>query len=273
MNQFSATDPKVVHEQYGTSANLDARIRLHAGFSTNRYGWLPWVFDQLLTLPATAVILEIGCGTGQLWAENADRIPAGWTITLSDQSVGMVAQAQAKLAPIIHPLTVEQIDAQQIPYAAGTFDAVIANHMLYHVPDLPQALAEFRRVLKPGGRLFAATNGKMHMVALGELAGRFDPRLNVKSFLAIDHFQLENGAAQIEPYFPQVECPIYADALLVTEAAALVDYILSMAPAELRQTISRQTLQAFIDAELAAHGGAITIAKSTGLFIAKKEQP
>jgi hypothetical protein len=46
-----------------------------------------------------------------------------------------------------------------------------------------------------------------------------------------------------------------------------------MAPADIRQTTSRPHLQAFIDAALAAHGGAITIAKSTGLFIAKKEQP
>ena len=116
MADLSDNDPKLVATQYATSANLDARIRLHAEFSTNPYGWLPWVFDQLLILPATATILEIGCGTGQLWAENQARIPAGWTLILSDQSPGMLDKSAATLAHLQHPLRFEQIDAQQIPY-------------------------------------------------------------------------------------------------------------------------------------------------------------
>lgn len=267
MNTFSGNDPAVVKTQYGTSANLDARIRLHAGFSTNHYGWLPWVFDQLLTLPPTATILEIGCGTGQLWAANRARIPAGWTLILSDQSPGMLDAAAAALKPLTRPLRFEQIDAQQIPYADGYFDAVIANHMLYHVPDLPKALSEIRRVLKPGGRLFAATNGKAHMVALGELAGRFDPQLNVKHFLAIDNFQLENGGDKLAQFFAQVECQLYEDALVVDQPTPLVDYILSMAPHP-QFAEQRGALHDFIVQALAAAGGAIRIEKATGLFVA-----
>ena len=41
----------------------------------------------------------------------------------------------------------EEIDAQSIPYETKTFDAVIANHMLYHVPDRAKAIAEIKRVL------------------------------------------------------------------------------------------------------------------------------
>jgi len=269
MNIFSGNDPQVVKTQYGTSANLDARIRLHAGFSTNHYGWLPWVFDQLLTLPSTATILELGCGTGQLWAENGPRIPAGWTLLLSDQSPGMLDTAAAALKPLPRPLLFEQIDAQQIPYADGYFDAVIANHMLYHVPDLPKALREIHRVLKPGGRLFAATNGKAHMVDLGDLAGGFDPELNVKSFLAIDNFQLENGGDKLAQVFPQLECQIYEDALVVDQPTPLVDYILSMAT-HARFAAQRAAIQEYIVHALAAAGGAIRIEKATGLFIATK---
>ncbi len=269
MNQFAGNDPKVVSTQYSTSANLDARIRLHAGFSTNHYGWLPWVFDQLLTLPPTANLLEIGCGTGQLWAENRMRIPSGWTLTLSDQSAGMLVTTKAALAEVVRPISFEQIDAQQIPYPDAHFDAIIANHMLYHVPDLHKALAEMHRVLKPGGHLFAATNGKAHMVGLGELAGRFDRGLNVKSLLAIDNFQLENGGAKLQQHFAQVACLFYEDALVVDEPAPLVDYILSMAM-HARYTESRAALHDFIVQELAAHGGTIRIEKSTGLFVATK---
>src|SRR6476661_8545769 len=88
--------PELVAEQYKTPLNLDARIQLHDRFSTNKYDWMLWVFDQF-KLPATAQILEIGCGTGKLWHTNLHRIPASWTITLSDQSAGMLEQARQNL--------------------------------------------------------------------------------------------------------------------------------------------------------------------------------
>ena len=49
--------------------------------------------------------------------------------------------------------TFGKIDAQSIPYEKDSFDAVIANHMLYHVPDLARTLSEIRRVLRPEGCL------------------------------------------------------------------------------------------------------------------------
>jgi GNAT superfamily N-acetyltransferase len=87
-------DPQDVREQYRTTQNLDARIRLHQRFSMNAYGWLPWVFDQL-ELPPDAWVLEVGCGTGQLWTENRDRVPPGWHIVLTDRSPGMAQQTRA----------------------------------------------------------------------------------------------------------------------------------------------------------------------------------
>ncbi|HNC91419.1 MAG TPA: hypothetical protein PL000_21010, partial [Anaerolineales bacterium] len=68
-------------DQYKDSANLDARIAIHQKFSTNPQGWFNWVFDTLVTLPADAHVLELGCGAGTMWNQCADRIPAGWTIT------------------------------------------------------------------------------------------------------------------------------------------------------------------------------------------------
>ena len=169
-----------LHQQYRTDANLNARIDLHRRFTANSYPWHRWVFDHLAP-PAAACVLELGCGPGDLWRENADRIPAGWDNTLTDFSEGMVAAAQRNLAEIGRVFAFRQADAQDLPFEAAAFDTVIANHMLYHVPDR-RALAEIRRVLKPGGVLrgdkrraaHAGTVAVVGAVHPGLLRARFD---------------------------------------------------------------------------------------------------
>ncbi len=81
------------NDQYKDSSNLDARVNIHARFSTNPYGWFNWVFDTLVKLPADAKILELGSGPAYLWMNCSNRIPAGWDITLSDLSAGMVERS------------------------------------------------------------------------------------------------------------------------------------------------------------------------------------
>lgn len=149
-------------KQYQNSSNLNARIQLHARFSTNKYGWHRWIFDQL-KIVAGSHMLELGCGPASLWSANRDRIPADWHITLSDFSEGMIENARQNLSSIQHPFSFAVIDAQTIPFADASLDVVIANHMLYHVPDRPKALAEIQRVLKPEGRLYASTVGNQHL--------------------------------------------------------------------------------------------------------------
>ncbi len=56
-------------------------------------------------------------------------------------------------------------DVRDLPFADGSFDAVVAAWMLYHVSPLEKGLAEVARVLKPEGRLVAITNGKAHLEA------------------------------------------------------------------------------------------------------------
>ena len=86
----SVTDQNYLkNDQYRDASNLNVRIALHQRFGTGKIGLHRWAFDQF-DLPPDAHVLELGCGPGQLWAENLDRIPAGWQITLSDLSLGMV---------------------------------------------------------------------------------------------------------------------------------------------------------------------------------------
>lgn len=267
---------KAIQEQYRTSANLDARIRLHQLFSTNPYRWTRWVLDQIIA-PENIHLLELGCGPASLWVENGDRIPTGWEIILTDQSAGMIAQAQHNLAVIAHPLRFAQMDAQSLGFADGTFDAVIANHMLYHVPNLPQTLSEILRVLKPGGRLYAATNGKTHMAELRALIQQFDPALDYMATTAPPErfFSLENGAAYLKRLFSCVELRRHIDGLVVTEVEALVDFVFSISTFTCAQASDlaamRAAFAAHVTAQMAQQGGVFTVQKAAGLFIATKE--
>jgi ubiquinone/menaquinone biosynthesis C-methylase UbiE len=255
-------------EQYRTSSNLNARIRLHQRFSINHYGWHRWVFDQF-KLPSECQILELGCGAGDLWLENQDMIPEGWQILLTDFSEGMLQQAQARLQTV-HPFQFEHLDAQSAPYRfeSGSFHAVIANHMLYHLSNSKATLAEIQRILKPGGHLYATTIGEKHLQEIKDMLVRFDPGMQSWGYVA-DSFTLENGEEQLQEWFSHVEQRWYEDGLKVTEAAPLVEYILSgWTKVKLLQ---EKAFSEFVEQELKNHGGKFFITKDSGIFVAVRD--
>lgn len=255
------------NDQYRDSSNLDARVFIHQRFSTNSYGWFKWVFDRLLILPRDAAILELGCGHANLWKENAGRIPPGWNITLSDLSPGMLDAAWRNLVVSDRAFRFEEIDAQSIPYGDETFDAVIANHMLYHLPDRPKGLAEIKRVLKPDGRLFASTIGVDHLKEMNAWMSRIsEDRLSALSHLP---FQLETGAEQLRGYFSGVTMERYNDDLEVTEIEPVIAYIRSGFSSEDIVESEFAKLQQELKSEL-AQKGKIFITKDSGLFLAVK---
>ena len=127
------SDPEYVARQYRDASNLETRIALHVRFSTNPYGLARWILDHF-ELQGGASLLEVGCGPGRLWTENLDLLPKNWAITLSDASPGMVAEAEARLEPDGR-FEFRVADVRDLPFEEGRFDAVVANHMLYHVPD------------------------------------------------------------------------------------------------------------------------------------------
>src|SRR5215216_2138379 len=202
-------------DQYRDSSNLDARVLLHQCFSVNPYGWFKWVFDTFLNLPEDAKILELGCGPAYMWKENISRIPAGWRITLSDFSPGMLDTAWRNLVITGRNFQFKEIDAQSIPFEDETFDAVIANHMLYHVPDRSKAITEIRRVLKSDGHLFATTVGQNHLKKIANWTRQVNPGTDVSSFGS--SFTLENGFELFQQFFPQVTQSRYPDSLQATE--------------------------------------------------------
>ncbi|MGH3147568.1 MAG: class I SAM-dependent methyltransferase [Rubrobacter sp.] len=270
------SDPNFVANQYRDASNLQARIALHRRFSVDAQSLQRWEFDQL-GLSSDASVLGLGCGPGYLWAENLDRIPEGWTITLTDASPGMLREAEDGLGPEGR-FEFRIADARGLPFPMGSFDAVVANHMLYHVPDLEMALSEIARVLRPGGTLYAATNGKDAHRALGWMLRVLDPSRPTDDYFRepLD-FSLENGTGQLSPWFSDVSVRRFRDALVVTEPGPLVDYLVSGRAAD--DARRRLTADAFdlrvpelierLEGELAS-SGEIRITKDVGMFVARK---
>lgn len=255
-------------DQYRDSSNLDARIVIHQRFSANSYGWFRWVFDVLMNLPENARILELGCGNGLLWKENASRIPVGWNITLSDLSSGMLDAAWRNLVVTGRAFQFQEIDVQSIPFEDETFDAVIANHMLYHVPDRPKGIAEIKRILKPRGRLFATTVGAPHMQEMMDWYRQVHVDKTWESLA--NPFLLENGLEQLTPFFSEVSLARYEDNLQVTELEPIMVYIRSGIRVKELSEKELANLKQQLEKELQEEGR-IFISKDSGLFEAVKQ--
>ena len=262
-------DPGYVSEQYRDASNLSARTALHERFSTNGHPWQRWVFDGF-NLPEGARMLEVGCGPGNLWAENIERLPEGWDVTLTDASPGMIQAARNRL-PDDERLRFRAADAQALPFEADAFDAVVANHVLYHVPDRRRALSEMARVLCPTGVLYAATNGRDHNREMGRMLRILFPgRPDDDYHRAGIGFSLENGRGQLSRWFENVRLLRREDSLFVTEVGPLVDYLLSGTAAHAAGREGEVAdLVDVLERELASRGG-ICVTKDTGMFVARR---
>lgn len=140
---------------------------------------------------------------------------------------------------------------------------MIANHMLYHVPNRPQALAEIRRVLKADGRLYASTIGESHLDEIWELTSRVDRAFSLTR--KSNPFTLENGAEQLAQWFASISLYRYDDALVIKEPEPLIEYILSGSARNVFVGEKLERLRELLKQELAARQ-AIYITKDSGLF-------
>jgi SAM-dependent methyltransferase len=99
-------------------------------------------------------VLDVGSGPGFLTTEMALEVGPDGRVHGVDPSESMLALARRReRAPDAAPVALQVADALELPFAGGSLDAVVSTQVLEYVDDVPAALEEARRVLRPGGRL------------------------------------------------------------------------------------------------------------------------
>ena len=241
------TDTQTLNHQYGTADKLNTRISIHAKYSVNKQGFGNWITEHY-RFPEHASVLELGCGTGDMWKDKSEIIARCGRLILSDFSAGMLEQAKETLKNE-SGIEYRVIDIQEIPCPDQ---------------DLAKGLSEVRRVLKDGGLFCCATYGENGMMEyIGSLFSGYGIETRVNA-----NFTLQNGAEKLSPYFTEIKRDLYEDALLVTDVEDLVDYIFSLTGMTDLRKLPRETVREVLSRHMV--DGVLRIPKEYGMFIARK---
>lgn len=255
-------------EQYADSSRLNDRAALHRRYGTATVPWFDWVRQHLAMEPGQRV-LEVGCGAGWLWgpAGGPEPVPSGVSLTLVDLSQGMVAEAveRATGAETFASVEGRPGDAQALPFGDGSFDRVVANHMLYHLPDPEQGVRELARVLAATGVAIVATNGRRHLVELHEVEAEvFGTSIDHET---IEAFGAESGLSILRRHFTEVAWYAYDDELRCTDVDDVLAYVCSSPPGEDATAEQRAALRAALERRFV--DGVLAISKDVGLFVCR----
>jgi SAM-dependent methyltransferase len=254
-------------KQYSDSRKLAARARLNSEYTIAEIGWFPWVARQL-PLKAGNSILDVGCGPGWFWAATANELPEKLELTLSDLSPGMVQEAVERCRPLpFETVTGRQADATTLPFEDGSFDAVIAMHMFYHLADPSKGIAEMHRVLKPGGFLAVTTNGAGNMRKMYELttvfgSPPFDPAGAAFGYHAAERL--------MQAQFGNVAMTQHPARLRVTEPEDVFLALTSYPPGDEADEAQVAAFRDAITEAFQAGNGVLEVEKESGLFISRK---
>lgn len=227
----------VVKQQYATANNLNTRISIHDKYSTNKMGVGNWIVSNY-RIDKGASVLELGCGTGDMWKGRESLISTCSRLILSDFSDGMV-ETTKKIVGDYENIEYKVLDIEKISYEDDSFDVVIANMMLYHVPNIEKGLAEVRRVLKNGGIFYCATYGEHGIIEyLSKILSEYGVEDSINK-----NFTLQNGDKILRTTFSEVEKIEYIDSLAVTNIDDMVEYIYSLSSMTSLNSVPKQVIK------------------------------
>ena len=261
-----------VKEQYHKQDNLKIRLQTHERFTVPVIHYPAWVLDNL-NWTGEELVIDIGCGAGAYCKPALARCR---TYIATDLSLGMLMQLPDQNIFRIN------LDASELPFKPGTADVILANHMLYHLPNAEKALNAMKRVLRKGGWLVTTTNSADYMTELGVVINQAGDAFNVAQLEKRAQseiswpFTLENGDALLTEYFGYVKLAKLNSQLVFHQAEPVLAYISSSRdhyarhlPTDVRWSdfIERIAVQVneYIDQQ-----GYFSLNKHNGVFLCQK---
>jgi SAM-dependent methyltransferase len=204
---FRLDSPLLVQWEYASEERLrtrnDAYRRLVRGVHADDVA-----FEAVAEVSPRRV-LEVGCGTGEFAERMARELDV--ELVAVDISARMVELTAAR------GIDARVADVQALPFEDAEFDVAVANWVLYHAPDVDLAIRELARVLRPGGRLVAATLGVDHTVEVWRLVGG-EPTRDLS-------FWSENGEERLRKAFSSVQRRDAEGTLVFPDAQTLREYV------------------------------------------------
>ncbi len=174
-----------------------------------------WALD-LVPLHPEATVLDAGCGWGRFtWPLIEKYALASSNITCSDSSFGMLQTAEQEAQRRQqHPAFVVA-DIQSLPFLSNCFDGAMANHVLYHLPDISEGVRQLARVVREDGWLLATTNSDEIRVPILEFHYAALDRLGI-DYVSEAHspFSMENGKQILGRWYREVEQFYFEDETL-----------------------------------------------------------
>lgn len=238
---------RAAHGQYSTSERLRVRMETHRLYGERKSTLDDDCYSLMKKrglLPEDSIV-DVGCGTGAYLAYLIVRGHQG-KLTGLDRSLAMIDEARGALSPARRDEQdagqytdernkgqVDLItgDAQMLPFLDSSFDWAIARHVLFFVENIPRALAELGRVLRPGGRLLVTTNASASHPKIESLHGDLLRAFGYRPVMRpTERFGVENAKAILDSEFGEVEEVILEGALVFPDPEPLVRYISSFFP-------------------------------------------
>lgn len=259
---------------YSTPDRLNQQIETHRKYSSFARPISGWLLD-LIPLRGDEVAMDVGCGTGFFLTELAGRLPHGTCVGV-DLAEGVLRGAQARLRLDQRQALLLTGDIQALPFVDGSFDFVMANYMLYHIPNLPKALCEVKRVLKPGGTFVALTHSEHNeneiLAVFSRVVTRLGGELEATGVNVVSNFCAENGAAILGQVFPSVTTERLQHDLVFPTAETFMEYYRSLTLHRLfdhspeEQQVVHDEVMGEISAEI-SRNGSFRVSASSAAFL------
>ncbi len=214
---------------YKQSDDLETRVGILSGGYRLDYPD-PSEISKLLEPLEKKAILDVGCGIGIPLLPFGPQFRDTPNMIGLDSSLAVLKRAQElqrqQDLPTLHLI---HGDAQNLPFLDQQFDLVLARHMLYHVPNIPKAVGEIVRVMKPTGLFMATTNSKYSRPELEKIHREALLLLPDASFIerGSSRFGLENGEKILGESFSSIQTIPWHGYIRYTSADDAIKYYTS----------------------------------------------